>query len=63
MYVLCYVLIFCMLLTFLTNSIELRVSYGVGTDMHQNYIDMTAFSLNLQTQNFIKTEICTLLGF
>jgi len=48
MYVLCQVLIFCMLLMFLTNSIELRVSYGVGTHMHQN---------------LIKIEICALLGF
>ena len=63
MYVLCYVLISCMLLTFLTNSIQLRVSYGVGTDMHQNYIDMTGFSLNLQTLNFTNIEICALMGF
>jgi len=52
-----------MLLMFLTNSIGLRVSYGVGTVMHQNYTDMTAFSLNLKTPNFIKIEICALLGF
>jgi hypothetical protein len=37
--------------------------YQFVTDMHQNYTDMPAFSLNLQTPNFIKIEICTLLGF
>jgi hypothetical protein len=31
--------------------------------MHQNYTDIPAFSLNLQTPNFIKIEICTLMGF
>jgi len=35
---------------------KLRVSYGVSTDM-------TAFSLNLQTPNFIKIDIYALLGF